>query len=593
MKLYITDLGAIGDGVTSNTAIINEAIERVHAAGGGQVIVPPGIYLTGSIILKNNVHLYLESGSKIYGSGDAAEYQNSSLIFGDHLENVGVEGYGIVEINQTFHYDDDVDTRPYVISLEYCTNVSIRDVAFYNQGGDFVTLFKMCENLTIDGIVIESRGCDNGDGIDFWGSKNVSISNCKINANDDGISLKTGANEPCINFMITNCVITAAWGGIRIGPESWGDICNITVSNCVINDTSDALHIQHVTECQMENITFSNLVLVDTCRALCMTYSPQVKYQTREDQFHGKMRRMRFDNIICKNGRSNKEMRFHEEQMVIQGMPGAPIEDLSFSNMKFVCSGGGVVDKKNGILVPEHCLYENFYPEFLPHGLNYGDQGNHHPSACMYINHVNKIRFSNCTFDTVTADERPAILANDVHDIKLLMCSTNVEAGLMRYYDTDGVAVYGTEGSVEPVSDEMAKQCDEFKAFTKDNIDNVVNSERYKKELGSMDHVLSVPHQEGRDITVPSFMYHHAEAVEKTYLNLGNLKGSPKVMINGKEAFFWDRGNCPAYNYGRVPLVIDISDAIEVGDNEIEILLEGASRQFRSPTFDVYTSAKQ
>ena len=39
-------------------------------------------------------------------------------------------------------------------------------------------------------------------------------------------------------------------------------------------------------------------------------------------------------------------MRFHEEQMVIQGMPGAPIEDLSFSNMKFVCSGGGVVDKK-------------------------------------------------------------------------------------------------------------------------------------------------------------------------------------------------------------------------------------------------------
>ncbi|MBQ3065881.1 MAG: right-handed parallel beta-helix repeat-containing protein [Clostridia bacterium] len=588
MRLYVTELGAIGDGVTSNTAIFNEAVVKVAEAGGGQVVVPAGTYISGTIKLLSNVHLYLEAGAKILGAeqGEFVSIKGDStpaLIVGDSVDNVGVEGHGIVEINGTY------PNRPYVILMNHCTNVTVRDVSLYDHGGYWVTLHNMCENVTLDSIIIDSRGAENGDGLDFWGSKNVTISNCKINAGDDAISLKTGPNEPCINFMITNCVFSSDWAGIRIGPESWGDMRNITISNCVFNDCSDALKIQLVTECQMEDITFSNLVIVNTCRALCMTYSPELKYQTRKDQFYGKMRRMMFSNIICKNGGRSEHQRFHEEQMIIQGMPGAPIEDLSFDNVQFICSGGGVVDEKNGILVPEHCLYENFYPEFLPRELH-ADEDNHHPAACMYINHANRIKFTNCNFDTVATDGRPAIVANDVHNAKFLMCSTNVEAGLLRYYDVDGLSVIACDGSVEPISDAMAKQCDEFKAFTKNNIDNIVNSERYKKELGSMDHVISVPHEEGQGITVPSFMYHHEKAVEKTYLNLGNMKGSPRVMINGKEVFFWDRGNCPAYNYGRVPLVIDISDTIEVGDNEIEILLEGALRQFRSPTFDVYTS---
>jgi len=587
MNLYITELGAVGDGVTSNTAIINEAIEKVHAAGGGQVIVPPGTFFSGSIVLKDNVHLYMESGSKIFGSGDPADYPNGALVFANHADNIGVEGHGIIEITQPF----DEAKRPNVINMESCSNVTVRDVSLYDHGAAWVTLFSRCFNVTLDGIIIESRDCDNGDGLDFWGSTNVSISNCKIRAGDDAIGLKTGPDAACVNFMITNCVLNSNWAGVRIGPESWGDMRNITISNCVFNDCSDALKIQHVAECQMEDMVFSNLVMVNTCRALCMTYSPLIKHMTGDpNQYLGKMRRMRFSNIIAKNGGRAAHQRFHAEQMIIQGMPGAPIEDISFDNVQFICSGDGKVDELNGILAPDHSYYENFYPEFLPGDLRYGAD-NTHPAACMYINHASNLKFMNCVFNTIVPDERPAIIANDVHNMKFFMCSTNVEAGLLRYCDCEDVSAIACEGSVAPVTDAQEKQYKEFKAYQKHNLENVVNSNRYMCKFGSMTRALEVEHPTGTDVEVPAFVYRH-EGGNTVYFNLGALMGSPRITVNGKDTFFWDRGTCPHYNDDRGSLVADISHAIVSGDNEIKVTLEGDLKEYISSKFEIYVSAE-
>ena len=112
-----------------------------------------------------------------------------------------------------------------------------------------------------------------------------------------------------------------------------------------------------------------------------------------------------------------------------------------------------------------------------------------------------------------------------------------------------------------------------------------------KQEISSMTKVISVTHEVGKNITVPSFMYNH-EGGEKVYLHLGVLKGTPVVIVNGKEAYRWERGTCPAYNDGRTPIYADISDAISLGENTIEVVLDGDLKQFRSETFDIYTSTK-
>src|ERR1700759_1041658 len=56
----ITKFGAVADGITLNTKSINNAIESCNKKGGGVVLVPTGMWLTGPIVLKSNVNLYLQ-----------------------------------------------------------------------------------------------------------------------------------------------------------------------------------------------------------------------------------------------------------------------------------------------------------------------------------------------------------------------------------------------------------------------------------------------------------------------------------------------------------------------------------------------------
>src|SRR6266567_503515 len=72
----VRDYGAKGDGATLDTAALNKAIEACATAGGGQVLVPPGKYLTGTVHLKSDVTLMLEAGATILGTPDLDQYQN-------------------------------------------------------------------------------------------------------------------------------------------------------------------------------------------------------------------------------------------------------------------------------------------------------------------------------------------------------------------------------------------------------------------------------------------------------------------------------------------------------------------------------------
>ena len=71
----VREFGAKGDGVTKDTAAIQKALDACTTAGGGTVLVPLGIYLTGSLALGSNTTLRLESRANLTGSPDIADYQ--------------------------------------------------------------------------------------------------------------------------------------------------------------------------------------------------------------------------------------------------------------------------------------------------------------------------------------------------------------------------------------------------------------------------------------------------------------------------------------------------------------------------------------
>jgi len=105
----LADRGAVGDGVFKNTEIINVTIQACSEAGGGRVVVPEGIYLTGPITMASNVNLHLEAGAVLLFSADDEDNPLSfssngkaslpPLINGSDLENVAITGSGVINGN--------------------------------------------------------------------------------------------------------------------------------------------------------------------------------------------------------------------------------------------------------------------------------------------------------------------------------------------------------------------------------------------------------------------------------------------------------------------------------------------------------------
>ncbi|MBN2697199.1 MAG: glycoside hydrolase family 28 protein [Bacteroidales bacterium] len=109
-EFLITDYGAVNDGLTLNTEAINKTIEACHESGGGKVIIPEGVWITGPIQLKNNINLHAAEGAVVLFSRNFDEYpfvlsyyegrrdfRAMPLIYGDSLTNIAITGKGIFD----------------------------------------------------------------------------------------------------------------------------------------------------------------------------------------------------------------------------------------------------------------------------------------------------------------------------------------------------------------------------------------------------------------------------------------------------------------------------------------------------------------
>jgi alpha-L-rhamnosidase len=111
----IAEIGAVGDGKTLNTAAIQTGIDRLAAKGGGTLVVPEGVFLTGAIFLKPGVNLHLDAGAVIKGSTDRKDYPRRmtrveghfeewlpALINADKIDHLRITGPGTLDGNGAF-----------------------------------------------------------------------------------------------------------------------------------------------------------------------------------------------------------------------------------------------------------------------------------------------------------------------------------------------------------------------------------------------------------------------------------------------------------------------------------------------------------
>lgn len=109
-SVNIEDFGAVGDGLTKNTEAIAKAIADVASHGGGRVVIPRGIWLTGPIVLESNINIHTEKGALVVFSDDFDDYpliktsfegletyRCISPIYGKDLENIAFTGSGVFD----------------------------------------------------------------------------------------------------------------------------------------------------------------------------------------------------------------------------------------------------------------------------------------------------------------------------------------------------------------------------------------------------------------------------------------------------------------------------------------------------------------
>jgi len=471
--------GAKGDGKTLDTNAINRALETVSAAGGGTVFFPAGTYLSFSIRLKSNITLYLDNGATILAADPAKDggkydlfepnpydmYQDfghshwqNSLMWGIGIENFAILGQGRIDgkglsrrspgpqrprtegetptsmknnvspLGETSPLKEMEGLGTKAIALKLSKNITLKDFTIF-QGGHFALLATGVDNLTIDGLKVDS----NRDGFDLDACRNVRISNVYVNTpNDDAIVLKSsyalGFNRATENVSITNSQVSGfdlgtmldgtyrttqefapdkdrVTGRLKFGTESNGGFKNITISN--INFVHcRGLALETVDGGFIEDVSITNITMRDITTAPLFIRLGK-RQRAPEGTPVAKVRRIIIDNVVVSDAH-------HEFASIIAGLAESPIEDVRLSNIRIHYKGGGTTEDARRE-PPEN---EKNYPEPSMFGVL--------PVYGFFVRHARGVTFDNVEVSFEKDDLRPAFLLDDVGNVDFFRTSAEL-----------------------------------------------------------------------------------------------------------------------------------------------------------------------
>ena len=299
----VTDFGGVGDGQTLNTEAFRKAISALVKKGGGRVVVPQGVWLTGPIVLKDNIELRVEKNAIVMFSPDKSLYidkdGNSSrvdpCIKASKRKNIAITGEGIIDGNgaqwrpvkrmkvsdvewrnfkemggverdngKLWYPWDMKDGSPNIgdtpeaqeakrndlVRFTDCENILFEGVTFQNSPRFHVHPLNS-RNIIIDGITVRCPwNAQNGDAIDLSDCHQVLIVNSTVDAGDDGLCIKSGKYKEnalvngCEDILIQDNTVFHAHGGFVIGSENICGTRRLVVRQCRFSGTDTGLRFK-------------------------------------------------------------------------------------------------------------------------------------------------------------------------------------------------------------------------------------------------------------------------------------------------------------------------------------------------------------
>ena len=437
----VKDYGAVADSATVNTTAIQQAIDECAEAGGGIVRLDGGVFISGTILLKDSVTLEICEGSRLQGSINPNDYpvvdpfidatgqfRGQCLIGAIDVENAAIIGGGTIDGMGNMFYTNIVKKtmkelgeelytvdfskiiadggnyvnkkirmgyRPFLVRMVRSKNVELKNITLRQPAAWTLHLFA-CEGFHVDGVKIYSHANRNNDAIDIDSSKDGLIENCIIDSGDDAICVKATSPVATSDILVRNCKIKSNWGAIKFGTESMGDFKNITITDCHIHDTKGGgIKILSADGANIENILIENITMERVEMPIFMRLCERrLVYRNAPQRPTGTINNVTIRNIKA----SINELEMLRQQpttgIYISGTANNPIGTVTLENISISHPGGGTAEDAKRV-VPEN---ETQYPEFTMLGPT--------PSYGIYSRYVKDLKSKNITFNLRAEDKR-------------------------------------------------------------------------------------------------------------------------------------------------------------------------------------------
>ncbi|MEN8227295.1 MAG: glycosyl hydrolase family 28 protein [Bacteroidota bacterium] len=453
----VMKFGAQNDTTVLSTEAFNNAIGACHENGGGRVVVPAGMYKTGTITMLDHVELYLEHGAYLFAGTSREVFprqqQNTyrslgdsvgryALIYAEGAENIAITGHGTIHgQGNKWLYGVEDPRRPLNIVFISCRKVRIEGITMMHSRS-WNQHYLNCEDVVIDGIHVYNHGRHNNDALDIDGCRRVIVSNCIMDSGDDGITLKSMGKAACEDIAITNCVVSSHCYAIKAGTESTGGFQNITISNSVVKPSINegmlygrrtgygAIALEIVDGGTMEGVTIDNVIIDGTACPLYIRLANRARKHIPEvtEPPMGTMRNISISNVVAYNTGNYSSS--------ITSIPGSYIENVMLSNIQLYNRG----DIKPGDYIASEDEVEEKEKAY-PSATNWQNL----PSSALFIRHVKNIMIRGLMTGSELTDPRVPVIARDVKGLSIIHTQVTGKNTANTFFQGKDVSVYDVE----------------------------------------------------------------------------------------------------------------------------------------------------
>ncbi len=337
-----------------------------------------------------------------------------AIIYADAAEHISITGEGTINGNgksSEFKTADDDPRRPKLIMFVGCKDVNVQDIHLMNSAF-WMQHYFACDGVKIRSISVFNHGNLNNDGIDI-DSRNVTVSDCTFDCDDDGVCLKSDGFDVVENVSITNCVIGSNCNLIKTGTASYAGFRNIAISNCVLKKASISVMGKKNRPANLpaDSISAEAGIALEAVDGgiIDQIVISNISMTGVQTPIFIKLGNRKFDpakagSIIISKVTATSNSLIASS---ITGIPRHDVENVVLRDILITGIGGGTEKDSARTDVPEKA---SGYP-------SNNMFGNSLPAYGLFLRHANNIELHNVKFQLMSPDVRPAIYQTDVKNL--------------------------------------------------------------------------------------------------------------------------------------------------------------------------------